>query len=212
MYYFDNAATSAEKPAAVAQAVQDALTSGLYGNPSRGAHGYALRAYAAVLEAKERVKALFRATDAYDVAFTYNATTALNMVLKGLIRPGDGVITTTWEHNAVLRPLYQLQARGVAVEFISSEPVTGQLHYDELENKLHPNTRWFVCTQASNVTGNVSDLERIKSFCRAQGLGLIVDLSQTAGAYPIDLSDGIITAVCFTGHKSLHGPSGTGGL
>ena len=173
MYYFDNAATTAQKPDGVAQAVYDVLSSGMVGNPSRGAHGYALKAYGIVLQAKDDVKALFHCGPEYDVAFTHNSTTALNMVLKGLIHPGDGVLTTSWEHNAVLRPLYQLEA---------------------------------------DVTGNVLDLSLIKAFCQRHHLGLIVDVSQTAGASDIDLSDGIVTATCFTGHKSLYGPGGTGGI
>ncbi len=212
MYYFDNAATTVQKPQAVAQAVYDALRSGELGNPSRGTHAYAMQAYRRVLAVKDDVKRLFHASDAYDVAFTYNSTTALNMVLKGVLQPGDHVLTTTWEHNAVLRPLYQLEKQGVTVDYLSSDAGTGQLRYDELEKKCRPNTAYLVCNHASNVTGNVLDLQRIKTFCRQHHIGLIVDVSQTAGAYPIDLSDGIVTALCFTGHKSLYGPGGTGGI
>lgn len=212
MYYFDNAATTAQKPPAVAQAVYEALHSGELGNPSRGTHAYAMQAYRRVLAVKEDVKRLFHASDDYEVAFTYNSTTALNMVLKGVLQPGDHVLTTTWEHNAVLRPLYQLEKQGVSVDYIGSDALTGQLHYDELEKKYRPNTAYLVCNHASNVTGNVLDLQRIKLFCQTHHIGLIVDVSQTAGAYPIDISDGIVTALCFTGHKSLYGPGGTGGI
>lgn len=212
MYYFDNAATTVQKPQAVAQAVYDALRSGELGNPSRGTHAYAMQSYRRVLAVKEDVKRLFHASDAYEVAFTYNSTTALNMVLKGVLQPGDHVLTTTWEHNAVLRPLYQLEKQGITVDYISSDAWTGQLQYDELEKKYKPNTTYLVCNHASNVTGNVLDLQRIKAFCQTHHIGLIVDVSQTAGAYPIDISDGIVTALCFTGHKSLYGPSGTGGI
>ncbi|MGN0948926.1 aminotransferase class V-fold PLP-dependent enzyme [uncultured Megasphaera sp.] len=212
MYYFDNAATTAQKPEAVAKAVYRVLTSGTVGNPSRGAHGYALKAYGIVLQAKEAVKALFHCGEAYEAAFTHNSTTALNMVLKGLIRPGDGVLTTFWEHNAVLRPLYQLEKEGVRLAFVGADPVSGALQYEKMEALLTPQTKWVVCNHASNVTGNVLDLTRIKEFCRRHHLGLIVDVSQTAGAYDLDLSDGIVTAACFTGHKSLYGPGGTGGL
>lgn len=212
MYYFDNAATTAQKPAAVAKAVFEALTAGDIGNPSRGAHGYSLKAYGIVLDAKEKIQTLFHSRDLYDVAFTPNSTTALNMVLKGLIRPGDGVLTTAWEHNAVLRPLYQLEASGAELAVIPAVSPTGALAYDKMEALLTPRTKWFVCTHASNVTGNVVDLNRIKAFCQRHGLELIVDVSQTAGAYEIDLSDGVVTAACFTGHKSLYGPVGTGGI
>lgn len=212
MYYFDNAATTVQKPEYVAQAVYEALRSGQYGNPSRGSHDYSLRAYEKVLEAKALICQLFQADTAYDVAFTHNSTVALNMVLKGLLHSGDHVITTTWEHNAVLRPLYQLENEGVAVDFVGSDDVTGQLRYDEFETYVRPNTKAVVCNHASNVTGNVLDLGYVKAFCRRHGLRLIVDVSQTAGAYPVDLSDGLVTAVCFTGHKSLYGPGGTGGV
>lgn len=212
MYYFDNAATTVQKPQTVADAVYDVLSSGLYGNPSRGAHGYSLRAYKLVLDAKEQVKGLFHAGPDYDVAFTHNSTTALNLVLKGLLRPGDHVLTTMWEHNAVLRPLYQLEKEGVAIDFIGSDVHTGQLRYEEMEQKIRPETKLLVCNHASNVTGNVLDLSCIASFCQNHGLFLVVDASQSAGVVPIDMSDGTVTAVCFTGHKSLYGPGGTGGV
>lgn len=212
MYYFDNAATTVQKPPAVPQAVYDALSSGTLGNPSRGAHDYSLQAYRVMLQAKDLIKSLFHAGDIYEVAFAHNSTTALNMVLKGMIEPGDHVLTTTWEHNAVLRPLYQLEHQGVTVDFISSEPRTGTLRYEELEQKLRPETKVVVCNYASNVTGNVIDIERMKAFCRDHSLMLVVDASQAAGAYPIDMTDGTITALCFTGHKSLYGPGGTGGI
>ena len=212
MYYFDNAATTVQKPQAVADAVYDVLCSGRYGNPSRGAHGYSLRAYELVLDAKEQVKGLFHAGPDYDVAFTHNSTTALNLVLKGLLCPGDHVLTTMWEHNAVLRPLYQLEKESVAIDFIGSDAHTGQLRYEEMEQKIRPETKLLVCNHASNVTGNVLDLSRVASFCQDHGLLLVVDASQSAGVVPIDMSDGTVTAVCFTGHKSLYGPGGTGGV
>ena len=212
MYYFDNAATTGQKPPAVAQAVYEAISCGFLGNPSRGAHEYSLQAYRRVLAAKELVKELFHGGDAYEVAFTHNSTAALNMVLKGMFGSGDHILTTTWEHNAVLRPLYQLEKLGAAVDFIGSYADTGALRYEEMEQKLRPETKAVVCNHASNVTGNVIDLERVKAFCRAHSLSLIVDASQSAGAYPIDLSDEAVTALCFTGHKSLYGPGGTGGV
>ena len=210
--YFDNAATTVQKPPQVTEAIYEALSSQKYGNPSRGAHGYSLNAYHKIFEGRQRIKQLFSATDAYEVAFTANSTMALNEVLKGLLVPGNHVLTTSWEHNSVLRPLYQLEADGCAVDFISSDPLTGALHYEELQEKLRPETTMLVCNHASNVTGNVLDLDRMKEFCQDHGLRLVVDASQTAGAYPIDLSDEAIDAVCFTGHKALGGPEGTGGV
>ncbi|WP_367378571.1 aminotransferase class V-fold PLP-dependent enzyme [Enterococcus gilvus] len=209
--YLDNAATTAQKPSVVAEAMTATLT-GDYGNPSRGAHGYSLEGYRVAEKARNQIKALFHADQRYEVAFTNNATVALNEVLKGLIQPGDHVLTTSWEHNSVLRPLYQLEAQGARFDVVSSEAVTGRLRYDEFVAKVRPETKAVVCNQASNVTGNLLDLEWVKTFCEERGLYLILDASQTAGVVPIDLTDGKVAAVCFTGHKSLYGPQGTGGV
>ena len=209
--YLDNAATTVQKPPAVAQTVYEILSAEQYGNPSRGAHGYSLAGYHQLEATRTAVKELFQAPATYEVAFTNNATVALNEVLKGLIKPGDHVLTTSWEHNSVLRPLYQLEAQGATLDFISSEPLTGQLRYAELEQKVRPETRVVVCNHASNVTGNLLDLDLVKTFCQQHGLYLVLDASQTAGVVPLDLSDDVIAAVCFTGHKSLYGPGGTGG-
>lgn len=208
--YLDNAATTAQKPAVVAEAMAEILK-GEYGNPSRGAHGYSLAGYRVAESARNAVKALFKADRRYEVAFTNNATVALNEVLKGLVQSGDHVITTAWEHNSVLRPLYQLEAQGASLDVVSAEPVTGRLNYGEFAEKLRPETKVVICNHASNVTGNLLDLEWVKDFCEEHGLYLVIDASQTAGVVPIDLSDGKISAICFTGHKSLYGPQGTGG-
>ena len=209
--YLDNAATTAQKPAVVAEAMTTILT-GEYGNPSRGAHGYSLAGYRVAENARNQLKELFKADKRYEVAFTNNATVALNEVLKGLIQAGDHVITTAWEHNSVLRPLYQLEAAGASFDVVSSEALTGRLNYQEFAEKLRPETKAVICNHASNVTGNLLDLEWVKTFCVEHKLYLIIDVSQTAGVVPIDLSDGKIAAACFTGHKSLYGPQGTGGV
>ena len=209
--YLDNAATTAQKPAVVAEAMTTILT-GEYGNPSRGAHGYSLAGYRVAEKARNQLKELFKADKRYEVAFTNNATVALNEVLKGLIQTGDHVITTAWEHNSVLRPLYQLEAQGASFDVVSSEALTGRLNYQEFAEKLRPETKAVICNHASNVTGNLLDLEWVKTFCAEHKLYLIIDVSQTAGVVPIDLSDGKIAAACFTGHKSLYGPQGTGGV
>ena len=209
--YLDNAATTAQKPAVVAEAMTTILT-GEYGNPSRGAHGYSLAGYRVAENARNQLKELFKADKRYEVAFTNNATVALNEVLKGLIQTGDHVITTAWEHNSVLRPLYQLEAQGASFDVVSSEALTGRLNYQEFAEKLRPETKAVICNHASNVTGNLLDLEWVKAFCAEHKLYLIIDVSQTAGVVPIDLSDGKIDAACFTGHKSLYGPQGTGGV
>jgi len=208
--YLDNAATTAQKPAVVAEAMTEILT-GEYGNPSRGAHGYSLAGFRVAEKARNQVKDLFNADRRYEVAFTNNATVSLNEVLKGLIQAGDHVLTTSWEHNSVLRPLYQLETQGASFDVISSEAVTGRLNYQEFIEKVRPETKAVICNHASNVTGNLLNLEWVKHFCAEHELYLIIDASQTAGVVPIDLSDGKIAALCFTGHKSLYGPQGTGG-
>ena len=195
--YLDNAATTAQKPAVVAEAMTTILT-GEYGNPSRGAHGYSLAGYRVAEKARNQLKELFKADKRYEVAFTNNATVALNEVLKGLIQAGDHVITTAWEHNSVLRPLYQLEAAGASFDVVSSEALTGRLNYQEFAEKLRPETKAVICNHASNVTGNLLDLEWVKTFCVEHKLYLIIDVSQTAGVVPIDLSDGKIAAACFT--------------
>lgn len=212
MYYMDNAATTVEKPLCVAEAVYHVLTSKAYGNPSRGTHGYALKAMKKVEEARNIASHFFHAGKNYEIAFTHNATTALNMVLKGLLQKGDHVIATAWDHNAVLRPLYQLQRAGVGVDIIGAEAVTGRLRYDDLDRFVTAKTKALVLPMASNVTGNVVRLDEIKEWCRRKGIFLIVDGAQAAGAIPVDLSDEGIGAFCFTGHKSLYGPGGTGGV
>lgn len=209
--YLDNAATTAQKPTAVAEAVMEILQ-GEYGNPSRGAHGYSLAGFRVAEAARNKIKDLFKADQRYEVAFTNNATVALNEVLKGLIHPGDHVLTTDWEHNSVLRPLYQLEAQGASFDVVTSEAGTGRLNYEQFAEKVRPETKVVICNHASNVTGNRLELERVKSFCAKHQLYLIIDASQTAGVVPIDLTDGKIAAVCFTGHKSLYGPQGTGGV
>lgn len=209
--YLDNAATTAQKPKVVANTVAEIL-SGQYGNPARGAHGYSLAGFRVVENSRQQVKELFKAGSEYEVAFTNNATVALNEVLKGLIQVGDHVLTTDWEHNSVLRPLYQLEKLGATFDVVTSEAVTGRLHYEAFTEKLRPETKVVVCNHASNVTGNLLKLEWVKTFCQKHDLYLVIDASQTAGVVPIDLSDGKIAAVCFTGHKSLYGPQGTGGV
>ena len=161
--YLDNAATTAQKPPVVAEAVTKILQ-GEYGNPSRGAHGYSLAGFRVAEQARNELKDLFQADQRYEVAFTNNATVALNEVLKGLIQPGDHVITTDWEHNSVLRPLYQLEAQGVRIDIVRSQAITGRLNYSEFARKIRPETKAVICNHASNVTGNLLDLAWIKDF------------------------------------------------
>lgn len=209
MIYLDNAATTRPKPPGVAEAVAEAMAS--YGNSGRGAHEDALSAARTVFGVRRRLAGWFGCRRADHVAFTPNSTAALNIAISGLLGPGDHVISTDWEHNSVLRPLYRLRERGMGLDFLPADSC-GQLDYGALEGLLRPNTRAVVCTHASNLTGNVLDIARIGEMARRRGALLIVDASQTAGALPIDMEAMGIDVLCFTGHKGLMGPQGTGGL
>ena len=208
MIYLDNAATTVGKPPVVAEAVLSAL--GSFGNSGRGAYGEALDAGRCIYETRLLLGELFRCP-ADHVCFTPNSTAALNTAIAGLLSPGDHVISTDWEHNSVLRPLYRFRAQGGAVDFLPADR-QGRLDWDTLPGLLRRETKAVVCTHASNLTGDALDLRRMGAFCREHGLLLVVDASQTAGLLPIDMEDMGIDVLCFTGHKSLMGPQGTGGL
>ena len=209
MIYLDNAATTLMKPACVAEAVVSALSS--IGNSGRGVHGNSLSASRVIYDTRAALAALFNAPSPARVAFTSNSTEALNTAIFGLFQAGDHVISTDWEHNSVLRPLYALQQQGVEVDFVPAD-TQGRINYDDFGRLLRHNTRAIVCTHASNHTGDVLDIARIGAFAHEHGLLFIVDASQTAGALPIDMAAMHIDVLCFTGHKSLMGPQGTGGL
>ena len=209
MIYLDNAATTVQKPSCVAEAVVNAM--GNLGNSGRGVHGTSLTASRVIYDTRAALAALFNAPSPARVAFTSNSTEALNTATLGLFTAGDHVISTDLEHNSVLRPLYLLQQQGVAVDFVPADP-QGQIHYEDFEKLLRPNTRAIVCTHASNLTGDTLDIARIGKFAHEHSLLFVVDASQTAGALPIDMEQMHIDVLCFTGHKSLMGPQGTGGL
>ena len=210
MIYLDNAATTLKKPDCVVEAVTAALCS--MGNSSRGTHDSSLKSARAVFSARLSLANLFHAPGPERVVFTQNSTEALNMAVCGLFQQGDHVITTDLEHNSVLRPLYRLEDEGIITLSVVPADRQGRVDYDDFEKLLRPETRGIVCTHASNLTGNVLDLHKIGTIARAHGLLLVVDASQTAGAYPIDMEKMGISVLCFTGHKGLLGPQGTGGL
>ena len=209
MIYLDNAATTLHKPLQVEQAMLDALRTA--GNPGRGAHEPTLHASRLVYAARCAAAKLLNAPDPSCIAFTANATQALNTALGGLFRPGDHIITTVCEHNSVLRPLYRLRENGMSLSFTTADE-KGRLQYDQWEGCLRPETRALVGTGASNVTGNGTDLARAAEFAHRHGLLLIVDAAQTAGELPLNVQVLGIDVLCFTGHKALLGPQGTGGL
>ena len=209
MIYLDNAATTRPKPLGVAEAVIAAMAE--YGNSGRGAHQEALAASRSVYGVRRQIAGLFRCPRPDHVAFTPNSTMALNIAVSGLLGPGDHVISTDLEHNSVLRPLYRLREQGGEVDFLPADR-QGRIDYGDLERLLRPDTKAVVCTHGSNLTGDLVDIGRVGDFCQKHGLLFILDASQTAGTFPIDMERMHIDVVCFTGHKSLMGPQGTGGL
>lgn len=210
MIYLDNAATTISKPQAVIDAVAQAMCS--LGNAGRGATSGALDAARTIHACRAKLARLLGCPRADHVCFTPNSTAALNTVINGVVRPGDRVVTTVLEHNSVLRPLNRLAAeRGVTVEHAGCD-ANGVLDYDELERLVAPGTRAVVVTQASNVTGNAVDVARVAAVAHAAGALVIVDASQSAGTAHIDMQAMGLDVVCFTGHKGLMGPQGTGGL
>ena len=209
MIYFDNAATTMRKPDCVVQAVTEALCA--MGNSGRGVHEGALSASRIIYDSRIALAELFGAESPERIAFTANSTQALNIAIKGVLNPGDHVITTTLEHNSVLRPLYELEERGVQLTILPADKA-GNVRYEDFEQEIRPNTRAIVTTHGSNLTGNLLDIGRLGGIAKKYGLLYIVDASQTAGVFDIDVQQMHIDILCFTGHKGLLGPQGTGGL
>lgn len=210
MIYLDNAATTMHKPQTVIDAVTQAMCS--LGNAGRGATSGALDAARTIHGCRAKLARLLGCPRADHVCFTPNSTAALNTVINGVVRPGDRVVTTVLEHNSVLRPLNRLATeQGVTVEHAGCD-ASGVLDYDELERLVTPGTRAVVVTHASNVTGNAVDIARVAAMAHAVGALAIVDASQSAGTAHIDMRAMGLDVVCFTGHKGLMGPQGTGGL
>ncbi|OBZ32187.1 aminotransferase class V-fold PLP-dependent enzyme [Megasphaera sp. DISK 18] len=208
--YMDNACTSFPKPPTVAKAVGEFIAhSGV--NINRGSYGPAYETENVVYHTRLALSHLFGSPDCKNVIFTTNVTTSLNMVLKGLLRPGDHVLVSSMEHNAVMRPLVQLAREGVSFDRI---PCTqqGELCLHEAAALVRSNTKAVVMTHASNVCGTVMPLMEVGDFCHRYGLKFIVDSAQTAGVLPIHMEDMHIDALCFTGHKGLLGPQGIGGF
>ena len=209
MIYLDSSATSFLKPPQVAEAVFRSFNT--IGNAGRGAHAPTLNASRLIYDTREKLAALFGTPDPSRIAFTCNATEALNIAIHGAIHPGEHVITTACEHNSVLRPLYLKEKEGTELTIIPADQ-KGRIRYDLLESSVKSNTSAIVLTHASNLSGNVTDLAFVSNFAKKHGLLLIVDASQTAGSLPINVVKMGIDILCFTGHKGLFGPQGTGGL
>ena len=182
MIYLDNAATTLKKPPCVAEAVVRAMAT--MGNSGRSAHQEALDASRVIYRTREQLARLLGCSAAERVVFTCNSTEALNIAIDGLFAPGDHVLSTDCEHNSVLRPLYRLE--GVEVDFLPADR-RGCIDYDDFRRLLRPNTRGIICTHGSNLTGNLLDIRAIGRFAKEHGLLLVVDASQTAGVFDIDM-------------------------
>ncbi len=209
MIYLDNAATTMQKPEAVIRAVTDALCT--MGNAGRGGHDASLDASRIIYDTRERLAQLFHAESPKQIVFTMNSTESLNIAIKGIIEKGDHVITTALEHNSVLRPLYEMEEKGAELTILSSDR-QGRIDYADFEKNIKANTKAIICTHGSNLTGNLVDIKRIGEIAKKHGILFVVDASQTAGVFPIDVLEMYIDILCFTGHKGLLGPQGTGGM
>lgn len=208
--YLDQASTTFPKPRQVPEAVyQYMIENGT--NINRGGYEAAYSAEDMVLETREQLCRLFHFDQCENVIFTPNITTSLNLVLKGFLEPGDHVLVSAMEHNAVMRPLRQLEQLGVSFDRIPCT-VEGELLADRMKDLLKPNSRAVIMLHASNVCGTVMPAEQVGSFCREHGLKFILDTAQTAGVLPIDMQKMHVDALAFTGHKGLLGPQGTGGF
>ncbi len=209
MIYFDNAATSFYKPAQVSQRVYDAMVK--YGaNAGRGGHALSVQAGEIIYEARENVCRLFHIDDTERLAFCPNTTYALNMGMKGVIRPGDHIVITSMEHNSVLRPAESLRQQGIASYSIVRGNEKGEIPLSGIQRAIRPNTRLIIMTHASNVCGNIYDIAAAAKLAHDNGILFMVDAAQSAGVLDIDASK--VDLLAFPGHKGLMGPQGTGGL
>lgn len=210
MIYLDNAATSFPKPPAVLRAMTDFLERA-GGNPGRSGHRLSVEAGRIVYDARETIAELFHARDPLRVIFTLNATHALNLALRGVLRAGDRVVTTSIEHNAVMRPLRALERAGVQLVVVPCAR-DGTLDLQAMQGAITPGTRLVVVNHASNVVGTILPIAAIARLAHDAGALVLVDAAQTAGVLPMDIEAMQIDLLAFTGHKGLYGPPGTGGL
>lgn len=210
MIYLDHAATSWPKPPEVIRCMADYLERA-GGNPGRSGHRLSVAAARIVYDAREAIAEFFGLADPLRVLFTTNATHGVNLALRGLLRPGDRVVTTSVEHNAVMRPLRALEREGVHVTVVPCRP-DGTLDLTAMAAALTPGIRLVTMTHANNVTGALLPVAGVAALAHAAGALLLVDVAQAAGAYPIDMTAAGIDLLAFTGHKGLQGPPGTGGL
>jgi cysteine desulfurase/selenocysteine lyase len=206
--YLDNAATSYPKPESVYQAVMHAMRE-IGASPGRGGHRRSLEAGRIMFQAREAAAALFSAPDSSRIIFTHSATEALNMALRGTLVAGDHVITTSMEHNSLLRPLHLLEKQGVALTIVQAGP-DGVVDPDAIRRALTPRTRMIAIGHVSNVSGTIQPIDRISAIARSAGALFLLDAAQSAGSIPIDVVSSAIDLLAVPGHKGLYGPQGTG--
>lgn len=209
MIYLDNAATTMHKPQCVIDAVVNAMSS--MGNAGRGVNDASLSASRIIYDTREKLCRLFGGENPKQIVFTNNSTESLNIAIRGLLNPGDHVITTMLEHNSVLRPLYEMEKLGVRLTIVKSDK-KGRIRIEDIEDAICDDTKMIVCTNGSNLTGNYVDVGKIGEIAHKRGVLFVVDASQTAGVFPIEVRKMNIDVLCFTGHKGLLGPQGTGGM
>lgn len=210
MYYFDNAATSFPKPQEVYDKMMEAMTE--YGaNPGRSGHKLALTSSRGIYSTRQSISKLFGIEDALDIAFTFNCTESLNIGIKGLLKPGDHVITTSMEHNSVLRPIKELEKIGVEHTIVWADN-KGRINASQIETAVKKNTALIVMTHASNLLGTIMPIREIGAAARKRGIPFMVDGAQSAGVLDIDVEKDYIDILAFPGHKGLLGPQGTGGI
>jgi cysteine desulfurase family protein len=208
--YFDNAATTWPKPGGMVEAM-NAYYQNIGANPGRSGHRLSIEASRIVYQTRQSIASLFNAPDPLSVVFCFNATDALNMSLYGLLREGDHVITSSMEHNSLMRPLRHLEKNGVELDIVKCDE-QGFLDVKQIEKSIKQNTVMVALTHGSNVTGSLLPIAEVGRMVRDHDLTFLVDAAQTAGAIPVDVQQQLIDLLCFTGHKSLYGPMGTGGV
>lgn len=211
MIYLDNAATTFPKPKEVYDRVYEVMTK-YSANPGRSGHSLALEAGRIIYDSREIVADFFNVKDPMQIAFTQNASDALNMGIKGILKKGDHAITSSMEHNSVLRPLHSLRDRGIIELTILDCESDGSIDLNKLESAIKDNTKAIITTHASNVSGTIFPIKDIGKLAKSKGIVYIVDGAQTAGVYDIDVEDMNIDILCLAGHKSLLGPQGTGAI
>ncbi|OOM74677.1 aminotransferase class V-fold PLP-dependent enzyme [Clostridium sp. BL-8] len=210
MIYLDNSATSFPKPTEVYEETLNCMKN-YAANPGRSAYKIAVKASAKIMETREEISKLFNIPSPFNLVFTSNATEALNIGIKGVLKRGDHVISTVIEHNSVLRPLHSLSKVGIEVSLVGVDKA-GYINIDDINDEIKKNTKMIIVSHVSNVLGSIQDIRNIGMLAKKNGVVFMVDASQSVGIIPIDVEKDNIDILAFSGHKGLLGPQGTGGL